>query len=556
MGVAGRASLFFHATGAIMTRLSLAAFLSALACLFALAAPAQAGWRVAETENFIYYSEAPPQELRQTVGRLQTFDKLVRALTGNQRASSPLKVVIFEVADMDEVNNTFPYESYGVGGYYSSTRQGPFLVTFRNVLRTGQGSAFKASRQSLTWGPEVRQHEYLHHYMYQYFNANYPSWYSEGFAEYYGTMAFPEPNVVEIGHAPYFRMDAIRSGDWIHVEKLLTAKSYADVRDQIGALYAEGWLLTHLAATRPERGAQLKAYLNAVANGTPYDQAAREAFGDLDALNRELRKYRSEFKAVRLSLKPIDEAAIPVRELTPVESELMRYQIRLYSGFDYAALSQIVSATRKIRAAEPDNRMGLQIQVQLENLAHKHQDALETATRLLALYPGDTIGLTHLGIARAGLLTPQSSEEEWETAREPLREAIATSAIAVEPRVALFQTFLDQKVMPSLEAQNRMVEAFTLVPSNDDIRYLLARDFEQRGMIEDAIGVIKPAAFGAFDGDEREKARREKQLAQAAKRYSNISAYESPVDMLKRLEAKRDGRWDEARGVIIAAASN
>lgn len=539
-----------------MNRFSLAALVSALTCLIALAAPAKAEWRVAETENFVYYSEAPPAELRQTVGRLQTFDKLVRALTGNQRPPSPVKVVIFEVSDMDQVNQTFPYPSQGVGGYYSSTKQGPFLVTFRNVLRMGAGSMFKSSRQNLSWGPSVRQHEYLHHYMYQYFNANYPSWYSEGFAEYYGSMTFPEPNVVEIGHAPLFRIDAIRGGAWLHVEKLLTAKSYADVGDQIGALYAQGWLLTHMAATRPERGKQLTAYLNAVASGAPYPQAASEAFGDLDELNRELRKYVGQFTAVRLSLKPIDEAAIPVRELGAVESELMRYQIRLYSGFDYAALPQVIATVKKIRAPEPNNRLGLQIQAQLENLGGKRQDALETATRLLALYPGDTIGLTHLGIAKAGLLSPASSAEEWDAARAPLREAIAAAPMAIEPKVALFETYGVQGVLPSVEAQNQLVQAFTLLPSNDDVRYMLARDFEQRDLIEDAIAVIKPAAFGSFDGDEKEKARRQKRLADASKRYSSISIYESPGDMLKRLEAKQAGNWDEARGVAVAAATN
>jgi tetratricopeptide (TPR) repeat protein len=538
-----------------MKRLNLAVIASGLLSLIALATPAYAEWRVAETENFIYYSEAPPEELRQTVSRMQTFDRLVRALTGNKRPSSPLKVVIFEVADMDEVNNTFPFESQGVGGYYSTTSQGPFLVTFRNTLRTSASSMFKASRQSYNWGPEVRQHEYLHHYMYQYFNTNYPSWYSEGFAEYYGTMAFPEPNVVEIGHAPYFRIDTIRSGGWLHVEKLLTAKSYADVGDQIGQLYAEGWLLTHLAASSPERGKQLQAYLTAVASGTPYEKAATDAFGDLDQLNRELRKHRDDFQAMRLALKPTDDSAIPVRELEPLESDLMRYQIRLYSGFAYADLPQIISHVKNIRAADPDNLMGLRVQVQLENLAGQHAGALETATRLLATQPGDITGLTHLGIASAGLLDAQSDSEAWDQARAPLLQAIKASPTAIEPRVALFKTYLDQGVLPSAAAQNHLVEAFNLLPSNSEIRYLLARDFEQRDLIEDAIAVIKPAAFGAFDGADREKARRERQLSEAAELYTSIAAYESPRDMLKRLEAKLDGRWDESTGTVTTVAA-
>jgi hypothetical protein len=517
----------------------------ALAAALAFAAPASAAWRVVETDHFIYYSEASPKELTDTVTRMEKFDKLVRALTNNTRAPSPLKVTVFEVGSMDDVNATFPYPMQGVGGYYNSTAQGPFLVTFRQALTTGTRSARKASRQSYAWGPEVRQHEYLHHYMYQYFNANYPSWYSEGFAEYYGTMAFPEDNVAEIGHAPYFRIDTIRNGSWVSAKDLLTAKSYADVKD-IGALYAQGWLLTHLAAQNPERGEQLKKYLAAVAGGTDYAKAATDAFGDLDALNRDLKQHLKQIEAMRLSLKPMDVGASPVRELSELESNLMRYKIRLYSGYEISDLPQIISAVRKLRAAQPDDPMGLAVQAQLENLAGKHADALNDANRLLALKPGSVEGLTEQGKAMAGLLTPASPASEWDAARQPLRAAIAASAVSTEPRVALFQSFLDQRVEPSIEAQNALVEAFNLLPQNDSIRYLLARDFENRNMISDAIAVIQPSAYGTFDGDEKEKRKRQRQLDTAAKRYTGIDDSESARDMLDRLEAKRDGRWDEA----------
>jgi tetratricopeptide (TPR) repeat protein len=515
------------------------------ASALALSAPAHATWRVAETEHFIYYSEASPDELVAAVTRMEKFDKLVRGLTNNTRPSSPLKVTMFEVGTMADVNATFPYPMEGVGGYYNSTTEGPFLVTFRDSISAGMRSAKKASRQSYAWGPEVRQHEYLHHYMYQYFNANYPSWYSEGFAEYYGTMAFPEANVAEIGHAPFFRIDTIRGGSWVSAKELLTAKSYADVSD-LGALYAEGWLLTHLAAQDPEKGKQLKQYLDAVATGTDYEKAATDAFGDLDVLNSDLKKHLKNIEAMRLSLKPMDFGKIAVRELSPLDSELMRYKIRLYSGFEMSDLPQIISTVRKLRASNPDDPMGLEIQAQLENLAGQHAEALKDANRLLAVKPDSVEGLTEKGKAMTGLLKPGASAGEWEAAREPLRAAIAASKTATEPRVALFQSFQDQGQLPSVEAQNHLVEAFDLLPQNDTIRYLLAQDFENRDMIDDAIKVIEPAAFGTFDGDEKEKRKRERQLNQAAKKYTGIDDSESPRDMLDRLEAKRDGRWNEA----------
>lgn len=519
--------------------------------VIALASPAHATWRVAETEHFIYYSEAPPADVVAAATRMETFDKLVRAFTGNARPPSPVKVTMFEVADMDEVNRTFPYPSSSVGGYYNSTSSGPFLVTFRDRVEVNERSIRKTTRRSFDWGSEVRQHEYLHHYMYQYFNANYPTWYSEGFAEYYGSMVFPEPNVVEIGHAPYYRMDTINSGGWLPLAKLLTAKSYSDI-DDVGQLYAQGWLLTHYGAQNKPRGMQLQQYLKAVATGTAYDKAAKDAFGDLGVLDRELRDHKKDIQATRLSLKPMDFGVVPVRELSEMESQLMRYRIRLYSGMEVAALGRIATAIADIRKAAPDNVMGLEIQAQVDNLGRRHSAALTHAEHLLRVDPGNAVGLTEKGRAMAGLLDKSAPMDRWEAARAPLRQAIGLSKIAIAPRVALFKSFAAQGIQPSLEAQNRLVEAFQLLPQNDEIRYLLARDFEERGLIDDAIAIIGPSAFGSFDGDEKEKAKRGKLLAQYAAKYTNIDNYEPAGDMMARLQAKKTGRWDAAKGVIVA----
>lgn len=137
---------------------------------FAFAAPAHATWRVAETEHFKIFSEATAEELSATVTRLEKFDKIVRAMTANSRPSSPVKVTMYQVRDMLAVAQTMPYPTEGIGGYYTTSFKGPYLVTMRKDLKEDAQTRSRIGR-SLKWGPEVTQHEYLHHYMYQYFNA-------------------------------------------------------------------------------------------------------------------------------------------------------------------------------------------------------------------------------------------------------------------------------------------------------------------------------------------------------------------------------------------------
>ena len=56
-------------------------------------------------------------------------------------------------------------------------------------------------------------------------------------------------------------------------------------------------------------------------------------------------------------------------------------------------------------------------------------------------------------------------------------------------------SYVAQGVTPPSGAQNALYTAMELAPSNSELRYKLARDFEQRNMIREAIAIIRPDAF-------------------------------------------------------------
>ena len=506
------------------------------ASAFAIAAPAHAAWRVAETEHFKIFSEAPPEELSATVTKLEKFDKIVRAMTGNSRPSSPVKVTMYQVRDMLAVAQTIPYPTSGIGGYYTTSFKGPHLITMRQDLRDSGATRGRAS-QSIRWGPEVTQHEYLHHYMYQYFPANYPTWYSEGFAEYYGTMAFGENNAVEIGHAPFFRMDVINS-TWLKAKDLLAAKSYEDVSN-VGALYAEGWLLTHYGTQNKERGKQLADYLNKVAKGMPYPEAAKAAFGDLDLLDKELKAHAKTLTATRFSLKPIDIGPIALRELSPLENALMRYEIGLRSGYRRDDMARISDNVRAARAGALDDPYGLAVQAEIDLLADNPKAALVSANKLVTLRPDDPRGLLAKARAELALLGKSAGGPQGDAARQLIARAAKAEPANPEPLVAYYRSFADAGVLPPPPAQNALMTALKLLPQDGEIRYMAAADFEKRGMIDEAIVVISPAAYGSFDGDEGEERKREKETLKAAAMYTGIVAHETPKKMLDRLNAAK-----------------
>ena len=512
----------------------------------AAAAPASAEWVEVTSTNFRFYSEDEPSDVVERVRNLEKLDKIVRTVTGNKQAPSPLPVTAFELNTMDDVQKS----SFGVSGaaaYYTTSEEGAHLVTFHRPVKVSAGGRLKRTYRIQD---EVTQHEYLHHMMFQYFPTNYPTFYPEGFAEYYGTIQFEDDDVIVVGHAPFGRLESMRN--WLPVRDMLTAKSYADVTN-LGGLYAQGWLLTHMAAARPERGKQLQKYLSDVAKGVPYEEAAEQAFGDLDVFNKELRAYKDEVTALTIKLDGIDPGPVNVRELSPVEEQLVEVELALRSAIKYSELPALAAKVRAVAGASPSEEYGAGLLALTEYLAGDRAAAEAAARRAVQLDATSTRGNTVLGMLAVDALAEQgdASQAEWDAARAYFETVIEADDTDTRNLVEYYKSFDKQGVIASAKAQNALMRAFQLMPRNDDVRRMVAADFERRGMIDDAIFIISPAAFGTFDGDEREKEKRDRAMRQYAEKYTKITVAETPLEMLKRLEAKRDGRWDEATQSIV-----
>jgi hypothetical protein len=78
-----------------------------------------------------------------------------------------------------------------------------------------------------------------------------------------------------------------------------------------------------------------------------------------------------------------------------------------------------------------------------------------------------------------------------------------------------------------------------LAPSDDDIRYALARDYENRNMIPEAIAIIRPVAYQVpYRANESESDRRARREREARDRQAGREWRENAREMLVRLEAR------------------
>ena len=187
-------------------KISLFAAVAALS----LSTAAQAEWREVETAHFRIVTESAPADVEKFAARLESYDRLMRMVTGT-KDDKPVKVRIYEVAGLGEVERAVNAPNSGIAGFYDSNALGPFAVTPRKTQ--GAGRHFT---------PElVLHHEYAHHFMLQYFPAIYPGWYVEGFAELIGSSKPMDDGRIGYGMPALHRGNDINAY-WVPLQELLT----------------------------------------------------------------------------------------------------------------------------------------------------------------------------------------------------------------------------------------------------------------------------------------------------------------------------------------------
>jgi hypothetical protein len=105
----------------------------------------------------------------------------------------------------------------------------------------------------------------------------------------------------------------------------------------------------------PSRKGQLSKYLAKVSSGAPSITAAREAFGDLKVLDKELESYlrRSKLAYWPLPADKLPIGAIKIRTVGPGEDALMDVKMRSRRGVNRAEALELLPRVRRAAAPFP-----------------------------------------------------------------------------------------------------------------------------------------------------------------------------------------------------------
>lgn len=489
----------------------------AFAALAAWAAPAHAEWLRAETEHFIIYGDTSERALRAYAEKVERFDFLLRTYYPITVDHEIPKLEIYLADGRRDMLKAEPGIGASVGGFYS-----PNSSRIHAVVDT-------ASRM----GDQVIFHEYGHHFMFQMAGAAYPSWFVEGFAEYYST-ADIRPDRIQFGRHSEGRMLMFVQqpvNSWAPMADVLKWRISDSGRYRAGDYYAQAWGLTHYFMSTPERTRMLGQYLAAVMRGEDSIVAMQAATGRTpEQLQNDMRLYLSGSIQYHTPQIDVPTPDVEITRLSPSEGELAWLDLRLdrqpvkVEPFEpregetdraRARREQLMRENAEFRAElirdslaagdrHRDSRIGLLVKARAHRLEGRSDAGFEVLEPVLTADESDPVTLR---LAAELLLDLVKTEEDPAQAAGHRREAVAYLSRALDANPldfriyrALNESRTGQPGYPSDNDLTTLEVGTQLAPQSFDMRMRLGRAYMARGLHAEAIEIVQPVANNPHGG--------------------------------------------------------
>jgi Flp pilus assembly protein TadD len=373
------------------------AVVALLALALGMATPAAAAWRQAESPNFILYSEASEERIREQAALLEDYQAFLRLLTGVDDPPAPNKLRVYLARDRGQLNMVRDMPA-ATRGFYTASSSG--LAAFVD----DRGGRFGVTDD------EILFHEIAHHFMLQYRPMAYPPWFVEGFAEYVMTAKL-RPGTIEFGQPSANRAMLLNREPWLPIEKILFERPPRNTRER-ALFYAQSWLLTHYLMRDDLRRIQFKAFMAATAAGTPARPAFAAQFGDLKAFNKGLETYAA--RQMTYSRLTRSSAAtrpdIRITTLPRSADELLLAEAALYVGQSGDYARAVLAKVRSEAARHPGDAYAKRVLAAAEVLHGDPARGEALLDELLAAAPTDAEliylkGMRHLIAGRSDAAT-------------------------------------------------------------------------------------------------------------------------------------------------------
>ena len=299
-------------------------------------------WTEVRSPHFVVITNASAKQGRRVAEQFEQERGVFRVVLPGLRVDPGMPIVILAAKDEKTMHELLPayWETKGrmhPAGIFAGNEDKNYMLL--QLDATGDNP----------YG--ILYHEYVHLVM----RLNFQQisvWSNEGMAEFYGHMTIGEKEIT-LGNPSDFHLRVLQTTKLLPLDVLLKADEhspYYNENEKATVFYSEAWALTHMVMLGdPARHGQMSKYLELVSRGeVDAMEAARQAFGDLAELSKQLDRYTQKAFYTYLHMKSpaqLGDSDFPVRELTAAESLAAR-------GDFYAHMERPVEARNLLQQAQ------------------------------------------------------------------------------------------------------------------------------------------------------------------------------------------------------------
>ena len=456
-----------------------------------------AKWYEASSDHFVVYADQNENDVREYTERLERFHAAMSGQLNveNTKPSPSNRVTVYMVRNEGVVRKLYGENNRYLGGFYQSRAGGSvaFVPEVDDVTARASGSEI------------TLLHEYAHHFMYSNSGVSYPLWMSEGFAEFYASAKFEKNGDVGLGLTAQHRGYEIFNSKHVPMELLLNSAEYAAQKKskEYDSFYGQSWALFHYLTFDEARKGQRTKYLTAIREGATEIDAARNVFGDLKKLDKDVTKYIT--KPLYYLIKKAEvlkTGPIALRPLRAGESAMMPVRMQSKRGVNDEAAAKLLPDARKIAAQFPDDPAVLAALSEAEFDAGHDAEAIAAADKAVGIDPGQINATIQKGYAMARQAADAKDEKTaWKNVR---KQFVQVNKIEVDHPIPLIQFYQSYKAageQPTKNAIDGLEWALSLSPFDKGLRWTVAMQEMEDKKFAEAIVTLGPLANNPH-GDE------------------------------------------------------
>jgi tetratricopeptide (TPR) repeat protein len=329
-------------------------------------------WVEISSPHFVVVSDGSSKQAVDTARSLEQFRQLIKRVLHTLDVEPKERLKVFAIRS----GKTWR-ELIALGGQTKNERDAA------GVFISGLGENLIVLRADIlgNFRYQVAYHEYVHLLV----QANYgelPLWLREGLAEFFGN-AVVKRGEATLGKASPRWLAVLKSRGLMPLEILfeVTERSpYYREKEKVDIFYAQSWALTHYLEIGDNlaHAKQLNDFTMLIRKKIPWQEAAKQAFGDLKLLEGSLQRYIQSwsFNQLRISTQPeTRDEPYQTRTLSQAESLALRGELLVNMNNLDRARSVLESSLKLDPRNLVANEAMLQLFLRLKDIANARKYA-------------------------------------------------------------------------------------------------------------------------------------------------------------------------------------